>query len=78
LIFDNFAVRKIVGGTADRLQVQVFNRMTSNILLQYSLPPVTTASYPTASLGNTIEVLGQDCCINIARSAVHDMLMLCL
>jgi hypothetical protein len=73
LVFNNFGIRKIVGGTANILQVQVFTRMTSEILLRYSLPPFTMASYPIASLGHMIKVLGQDCCVNVERSAIHDI-----
>jgi hypothetical protein len=74
LIFDNFAVGKIIGGTANVLQVQVFTRMTSEDCLQYSLPPVTTAAYPTASFANMIEVVDcQDSYVNVARSAIHDI-----
>jgi hypothetical protein len=74
LIFDNFAVGKIIGGTANVLQVQVFTRMTSEVCLQYSLPPVTTAAYPTASFANMIEVVDcQDSYVNVARSAIHDI-----
>jgi hypothetical protein len=73
LIVDNFAVGKIIGGTANVLQVQVFTRMTSEVCLQYSLPPVTTAAHPTASLANMIEVVCQDFFVNMARSAIHDI-----
>jgi hypothetical protein len=74
LIFDNVAVGKIIGGTANVLQVQVFTQMTSEICLQYSLPSVTTAAYPMASLANMIEVVDcQDSYVNVARSAIHDI-----
>jgi hypothetical protein len=74
LILDNFAVRKITGGTANILQVQAFTRMTLEFLLQYSLPLITTAAHPrVASLGNKIEVVCQDPCVNVARSAIYDI-----
>jgi len=43
VIVDDLAVGKIVGGGGNILQVAVFTRTTSEILLQYLLPPITTA-----------------------------------
>ncbi|MFN9978296.1 MAG: hypothetical protein ACK53Y_00200, partial [bacterium] len=73
VIVDDLAVGKIVGGGGNILQVAVFTRMTSEILLQYSLPPITTALYPTASLAHMIEVVLVDCSVSILRPSVYDV-----
>lgn len=73
VIVENLAVGRIVGGGGNVLQVQVYTWMTSEILLQYSLPPITTALYPTASLTHMIEVVQVDCCINILRPSIFDV-----
>jgi hypothetical protein len=73
VIVDNLAVGRIVGGTGNVLQVQVFTRLTSEIVRQYSLPPITTALYPTASLAHMIEVVQVDCCISVLRPSIYDV-----
>jgi hypothetical protein len=73
VIVDDLAVGKIVGGGGNILQVAVFTRTTSEILLQYLLPPITTALYPTASLAHMIEVVLVDCSVSILRPSVYDV-----
>ena len=73
LVLEKYAVGKIIGVTSHVLQVIVFTGMSSDLVRQHSIPPVTTAVFPTATLGNMIEVVRQDFCINVGRSTVHDI-----
>jgi hypothetical protein len=50
-------IGKILMVNNDTVEVAVFERITSALLMQYSLPPIQTSMHPLASLSSMAEVV---------------------
>jgi hypothetical protein len=64
---DGLVVGKIARSLGDRFQVRVFHPMCSEFLQQFSLPPITTENFPVAAQAHMLELVGQDCYVEVER-----------
>jgi hypothetical protein len=70
---DGLFVGNITRLVGDRFVVWFFFSMCSAYLKQFSLPPITSDSFPMASQSHMIELVGQDTYVEVERAEVHDI-----
>ena len=60
----------------DRLRCRIYSPMTTSILTQFSLPPITTSTSPVAARTTIIEVVATNIFENILRDVVEDLIFI--
>jgi hypothetical protein len=60
----------------DGLQCRIYSPMTSSILTQFSLPPITASSFPVAARSVITEVVATGTFQIISRDAVDDLIFI--
>ncbi len=60
----------------DRLRCRIYSPMTSSILTQFSLPPITTTNFPVAARTVITEVVATSTFEIISRDVVEDLIFI--